>query len=60
MNLDSSHQVTQEHLPTVMDALKKSLDSHINALNARPVDSSKAPIIKQMKMLSMAAQSFSK
>lgn len=57
MNLDRSHQVTQEHMHTVLESLVKNLVAHTNVLSALPTDASNTGVIKQMKMLAMAAQS---
>nr|XP_039255621.1 enhancer of mRNA-decapping protein 4-like isoform X1 [Styela clava] len=57
MNLDSSHQVTQEHMQGVLEALVKNLEAHVATLVSSPTDASNTPVIKQMRMLAMAAKS---
>lgn len=57
MNLDSSHQVTQEHMHGVLEALVKNLETHVATLVASPTDAANTGVIKQMKMLAMAAKS---
>ncbi len=51
MNLDYTNQITREHIPTVINGLIQKIQQHIQ-LN--PNDK----LIKQMKILLMASQSF--
>lgn len=57
MNLDPEHQVTKEHIKTILETLVKNIATQSSRPGTPTGNHTSSAIVKEMRMLAMAAQS---